>query len=71
MPDLNHQMQQSGGLLLAAGWTGPTHLFSPKAKMQTNLASSSFPIFLGLSFHFSYGKHFIWITLSDIITEKY
>ncbi|MBQ9148545.1 MAG: hypothetical protein IJX69_03150 [Oscillospiraceae bacterium] len=27
-------MQQSGGLLLADGWTEATHLFSPKMKMQ-------------------------------------
>jgi len=40
--DLKDQMQQSGGLLLATARRSETSIFAPKrAKMQTNLASSS------------------------------
>ena len=34
-------MQQSGGLLLAASWMAATHLFLPKAEMQTNPSHSA------------------------------
>ena len=42
-PDLNDLLQQSGGLLLAAGWTAAIP-YDVRSTSATNLASSSKPL---------------------------